>query len=95
MGKDAAELARALGAKADKKLPSSEASKLIGTGGTGSWGNPMYRKRDKASVYSTTVLIPLDIAMQLDAVRLKTRRRLSDIIEEATREWLKTNKVEL
>lgn len=82
------EVARVLGKKADKKLPSSPANKLIGAGGVGSYGNPLVRKRDEAAVYSTTILIPLDLARDLDAVRLKTRRRLSSIMEEAAREWL-------
>ncbi len=57
--------------------------------GPGSWANPRIRARDGVATRATSVHLPIDLAKQLDAVRLKTHRRLSDLIAEGMRQWLK------
>jgi hypothetical protein len=57
--------------------------------GPGSWANPRVRARDGVATRATSVHLPIDLAEQLDAVRLKTHRRLSDLLVEAARMWLR------
>ena len=57
--------------------------------GPGSWANPRIRACDGVATRATSVHLPIDLAKQLDAVRLKTHRRLSDLIAEGMRQWLK------
>lgn len=56
--------------------------------GPGSWANPRVRK-DGIATRTTTVHLPLDVAARLDEVRIRTHRRLADILTEAAREWLR------
>ncbi len=56
--------------------------------GPGSWSNPRIRKDGRAT-RATTVHLALDVAEQLDAVRIRTHRRLSDLLDEAARDWLR------
>lgn len=57
--------------------------------GPGSWANPRVRARDGVRTRATSVHLPIDLAEELDAVRIKTHRRLSDLLVEAARMWLK------
>lgn len=57
------------------------------TTSSGSWQNPRIRK-DGVATRTTTVHLPLDLASKLDEVRIRTHRRLSDLLTEAAREWL-------
>ncbi len=61
------------------------------TSGPGSWGNPRVRKDGKPT-RATTVHLALDVAQQLDEVRIRTHRRLSDLLDEAARQWLRTHR---
>lgn len=57
--------------------------------GPGSWANPRVRKTDGVPMRSTNVHLPIDVAARLDEVRIRTHRRLADILTEAAREWLR------
>ncbi len=56
--------------------------------GPGSWSNPRIR-RDGVATRATSVHLPIDLAEELEAMRFKTNRRLSDLIAEGMRQWLK------
>ncbi len=56
--------------------------------GPGSWDNPRIRKDGRAT-RATTVHLALDVAARLDEVRIRTHRRLSDLLDEAARDWLR------
>ena len=50
--------------------------------GVGSWANPRVRA-DGVRTRATTVHLPIELAMRLDELRIRSRRRLSDLLVEA------------
>jgi hypothetical protein len=52
----------------------------------GSWARPRVRRSDGVETRATTVHLPIDLAEALDAIRIRTHRRLSDLLVEAARE---------
>lgn len=78
---------RPAGVKQRRDVTTSRPHDLVSVG-VGSWQNPRVRA-DGVSTRATTVHLPLDVAESLDWVRMQTKRRLSDLLVEAARDWLK------